>query len=256
MQTARNVLQSVVSPQQRHVNVTDSSPRSRATAETSSTASGPRVTDVDMDLVFDAMGRMYGAKFVSQWGEYDADGSWLAELAHLTRQHLELGIRRLRQQVRDAARAGEEAWPPQPVSFAALCEPRPEDMGLPAVAEAWREVSAHSHEPELWQWSHEAVRMAGAAVGWWELQHVIPSRVERLERRFAKHYQALINRVMAGEQLQARALLESDGNRSPAELAARAGAEQAAKRAEEAGLPPRMNSDQGLRSLRAALGGA
>lgn len=255
MQTAESVLQRAVSPQQRRVNVTESPEQVAGSLATCSQASTPpALVEDDMDLVFDAMGALFGAKFSSQWGSYDANGAWLAELAHLSRQHLELGIHRLRQQVREAARSGDEAWPPQPVAFAALCEPRPEDMGLPDTAAAWREVCAHAHEPGQHAWSHEAVRMAGAAVGWWDLRHVAPSRVERLERRFAKHYGALVNRVMAGEDLAPRQLLEHDGSRSRAELAERAGREAAQQRAEAAGLPHRMNADQGIRSLRAALG--
>ena len=214
----------------------------------------PGLVEEDIDLVFDAMGSLFGAKFSSQWGSYDANGDWLAELAHLSRQHLELGIHSLRQQVREAARSGDEAWPPQPVAFAALCEPRPEDVGLPDVVMAWREVCDHAHEPAQHAWSHEAVRLAGAAVGWWDLRHVAPSRVARLEKRFGREYTALVNRVMAGEDLTPRQLLEHDGNRSRAELAERAGREAAQQRAEAAGLPHRMNADQGLRSLRAALG--
>lgn len=207
-----------------------------------------------MDLVFDAMGTLYGAKFSSQWGAFDATGAWLAELAHLSRRHLELGVSRLRQQVREAARSGDEAWPPQPVAFAALCEPRPEDLGMPAVSEAWKEAGAHSHDPTHHAWSHPAVRLAGQAIGWWELRHVLPSRVERLERRFAREYTALVNRVMAGEELVPRQLLEHDGNRSAAELAERAGREAAQQQAEAAGLPQSMKPEQGLASLRNALG--
>ncbi|MDT0499688.1 MULTISPECIES: replication protein P [unclassified Halomonas] len=210
-----------------------------------------------MDLVFDALGAMYGAKFSSQWGAYDEGGVWLAELAHLSRRHLELGIHRLRQQVREAARSGDEAWPPQPVAFAALCEPRPEDLGLPTTAEAWAEVCAHAHEPRAHRWRHEAVRLAGNQVGWWELTHGgDEAKAARLEKGFAKHYGALVNRVMAGEDLAPRELLEHDGSRTPAELAERAGREAAQQQAEAAGLPHTMNADQGLRSLRAALNGA
>ncbi len=207
-----------------------------------------------MDLVFDAMGDLFGHKFTSQWGVWDESGKWLAELGHLSVRHLELGIHRLRQQVREAARSDDEAWPPQPVAFAALCEPRPEDLGMPLTAEAWREVTAHAHEPRRHPWSHEAVRMAGNAVGWWELTHVQPSRVDRLERRFAKHYGALVNRVMAGETLTERQLLEHDSRRTPAELAERAGREAAQQQAEAAGLPHRMNGQQGLAALHGALG--
>lgn len=208
-----------------------------------------------MDLVFDALGQLYGNKFSSEWGAFDADGAWLAELGHLTRQHLELGITRLRQQVVDMTRAGGEAWPPQPLAFAALCEPRPSDLGLPDVAEAWREACAGAHSPADRRWSHEAVRLAGQAVGWWELMHVVPSRLSRLESRFSREYQALINRVMAGEELTPRHLIESDAHRSPAELAERAGREAAQRRVEEAGMPQRMSASQGLSSLKAAIGG-
>lgn len=224
--------------------------------EPSTRESLPAVGAEDIDQVFDAMGQLFGAKFTSQWGAFDEGGAWLGELAHLSPRHLALGVDRLRQQVREAARTGDEAWPPQPVAFAALCEPRPEDLGLPEVATAWREATARAHDPAGQRWSHEAVRLAGQAVGWWEITHVMPSRVDRLERRFAREYQALINRVMAGEDLQPRQLLEHDGNRTAAEMAERAGREAAAKQAEAAGLPHQMTADQGLRSLRAALKGA
>ena len=128
---------------------------------------------------------------------------------------------------------------------------------MPATAEAWREVCAHSHEPDRHAWSHEAVRLAGRAADWWELTHTRrKNRIEAAERRFIQHYQALINRVMAGERIEPRALLESDDSRSAAELAERAGAEQAARRAEAEGLPHRMSASQGLAALRTAMGRA
>lgn len=208
-----------------------------------------------MDSLFDALGALFGNKFTSQWGEYDATHAWAGELGNLPAQALHRGIARLRQQVQDAARQNDEAWPPTPVAFAALCQPRPEDMGLPAVPDAWREVCNHAHHPAQHRWSHEAVRLAGAAVGWWELTHGGgESRASRLESRFRREYAALVNRVMAGEQLHARALLAHDGQLTLAELAERASREAAQHNAEAAGMPPRMNSEQGLRSLRAALG--
>jgi hypothetical protein len=146
-------------------------------------------------------------------------------------------------------------WPPTIPVLVSMLAPTPEDVGMPALAEAWREVLAHAHEPSRHRWSHEAVRLAGAAVGWWELTHTTAqSRWPRLEKRFASEYQALVNRVMAGEELVPRQLLEHDSSRTPAELAERASRDAAAQQAEAAGLPHRMNADQGLRSLRAALG--
>ncbi|WIX32537.1 replication protein P [Salinicola sp. JS01] len=202
------------------------------------------------------MRSLYAGKFVSQWGDYD-DGTWLAELGHLTTRHLELGLVRLRQQVRDAAKSGDEAWPPQPVPFAAMCEPRPEDVGLPTVDAAWREACAHCHDPSGWRWSHDAVRMAGQAIGWREIHGTTAQSVRvRLEKRFSREYGALVNRVMAGQPLATQGLIESDGTRNRAELAERASREAAQQQAEAAGLPHRMNASQGLAMLKAATGRA
>lgn len=165
-----------------------------------------------------------------------------------TRQVVERTMSELKQQ--------GSTWPPTIPVLVRMLAPTPEDVGMPAIAEAWREVSAHAHEPRVHRWSHEAVRLAGNQVGWWELRHVVPSRVERLERRFAREYTALVNRVMAGEELTPRELLEHDGSRAPAERAERASREAAQQQAQAAGLPHAMNADQGLRSLRAALKGA
>ncbi|WP_225884480.1 replication protein P [Halomonas elongata] len=154
----------------------------------------------------------------------------------------------------DLKRAGS-TWPPTIPVLISMLAPTPEDFGMPATGEAWREALAHSHEPRRHRWSHEAVRLAGNAVGWWDLTHTTAqSQWPRLEKRFAKHYAALVNRVMAGEDLAPRQLLEHDGHRSQAELAERAGQERADRLVDDAGLPHRMNADQGLRSLRAALG--
>nr|WP_300312816.1 replication protein P [Halomonas sp.] len=153
----------------------------------------------------------------------------------------------------DLKREGS-TWPPAIPALVSMLAPTPEDFGMPATGDAWCEALAHAHEPNRHRWSHEAVHMAGNATGWWDLTHTTAkSQWPRLEKRFHKHYAALANRVMAGEDLVPRQLLEHDSHRTPAELAERAGQEEAQRRAEAAGLPHRMNSDQGLRSLRAAL---
>lgn len=248
---ASQVLDAAVCPRRKRV----LKPKPSDAEAPSTRESAPKVTATEVDHVFNALADLYGSKFTSQWGVWDEEGRWLAELGPLSPAHLQLGLTRCREAVRQAARSGDEAWPPQPVAFAALCEPTPADLGMPEVSTAWREACDHAHEPETWAWSHPAVRMAGQAAGWWELTHTrVKARVEALERKFSREYQALVNRVMAGDDLAPRQLLEHDGSRSPAELAERAGIEAAQAQAEAAGLPPRMTADQGLRSLRAALG--
>ncbi|WP_447896023.1 replication protein P [Vreelandella sp. GE22] len=209
-----------------------------------------------MDDLFNVMGELFGNRFTSDWGSYDETSAWWAELKPLAPAQLAIGLRRVRQRVQDAARQNDTAWPPMPAEFAALCQPKPEDMGLPTEAEAWREVTGNAHQPGQHRWTHEAVRMAGAAVGWWDLTHGGgDTRASRLESRFRKEYAALVNRVMRGEQLQPRHLIGHDSQLSRGERAERASREAAQQQAHAAGMPDRMNSEQGRRALRAALGG-
>lgn len=249
MQTASNVLASI-SPQLKHGQPPKAAPHQDQQQGGHSTVNGPRVSAEDMDHLFDAMRSMFGNRFVSQWGNWDESGLWLAELSHLPRRFLELGLKHLRTQVQEAARAGGEAWPPQPVEFAALCEPTAADLGMPDVTRAWQEANDHAHDPAGHRWSHEAVRLAGYAIGWRVLHETTAQgQRERLGKRFSREYQALVNRVVAGEQLTSRALLESDRDLTPAELAVRAGEEKAAAQAEQF-----KGTTAGIAGLRAALG--
>ena len=255
MQTAAAALQNVVSPLKRR-EPPPKAERQQARETRSTGNTSPSVGSSDVDELFNALGELYGSKFASQWGVFDETGAWLAELQFLAPAQLGIGLRRVRQQIQEAVRAGTEAWPPTPLAFAAMCQPKPEDLGLPSEGEAWREATANAHQPSRHQWSHEAVRMAGAAVGWWDLTHGSSgTHTSKLERTFRTEYTALVNRVMAGEQLQARTLIGHDSQLNRAELAERASREAAQQQAEAAGMPPRMNSEQGMRSLRAALGG-
>ena len=204
-----------------------------------------------MDNLFNAMGEMYGSKFASQWGVFDETGAWWAELKHIQPAQLALGLRRLRQQIQDAARQNDEAWPPTPIAFAALCQPKPEDLGLPSDAEAWREATANAHAPDRHRWSHEAVRMAGQETGWWDLMHVQPSRVSRLENKFFREYDKFARRALDGERFEPR--LGHDSQLTKGALAERASREAAQKQAEDAGMPDRLKPEQAFRLMRAGL---
>lgn len=102
---------------------------------------------------------------------------------------------------------------------------------------------------------HAAIecQLAVQAGGWWDLSHgVCKTRADRLKRSLSREYVALVNCVMAGEQLKARSLIGHDSQLSRVELAERASREAAKQQAE--GMPHWMNSEKGLLSLRAALG--
>ncbi|WP_414501691.1 replication protein P [Zymobacter sp. IVIA_5232.4 C2] len=213
----------------------------------------PLIGESDIDDLFMHMTAIYGAKFSSAWGEFDENGVWLAELAGFTRQGLARGIKRCRQAVRESARTGEKAWPPQPLEFAGLCEPLPEDFGMPAADDAWHEAVQHSHAPDRHRWSHEAVRLAAQHTGWREIHETTAaSKRERIEKRFARQYKALVNRVMSGEPLVAQHLIESDALRSPADLAERASHERAARQAER--FSSLRTPTDALSAMRAMIG--
>lgn len=205
--------------------------------------------------VFTRLEAIYPRTFSSAFPSADSLSLSKRELAMELAQWPALPTRQVVGRAMSELKRGGSTWPPTIPALVALLAPTPGDFGMPQTGEAWREACSHAHEPARHRWSHEAVRLAGNAVGWWDLRHVAPSRVDRLERRFAKHYDALVNRVMAGEELVPRQLLEHDGCRSKAELAERAGREAAQQRAEAAGLPHAMTASQGLAALKAMTGG-
>ncbi|WP_187774746.1 replication protein P [Billgrantia pellis] len=184
------------------------------------------VTEHDVDALFDALKNLYGNKFISQWGLYDEKGLWLAELAHLSVAHLKLGYRCCRERLRASVRQGGEAWPPQPAEFAVLCEPRPEDLGMPNVELAWAEVCEKAHSPANHSWSHLAVRLAARKVTW-SIMHSGQREMGSIRERFSQEYLALVNRVMNGQRLTERELLGTDKPLTLVQRAEKRGQEQA-----------------------------
>jgi hypothetical protein len=235
--------------------LTPGTPAGQTAGGQATTAPNRQATTALVTQVFSRLEAIFPRTFSSAFETADQVKLSKRELAMELARWPALPTRRVVERAMSELKQSGSTWPPTIPVLISLLAPTPEDFAMPAVADAWREVLAHAHEPSRHRWSHEAVRLAGAAVGWWDLTHTTAqSQWPRLEKRFARHYGALVNRVMAGETLTPRHLLEHDGSRTPAELAARASRETAARQAEAAGLPHAMNADQGLRSLRAALG--
>ncbi|MHB0775404.1 replication protein P [Halomonas sp. WWR20] len=147
-------------------------------------------------------------------------------------------------------------WPPSIARLVKAMKPKPEDFGMPELQQAFFEARAHAQQPEAHQWSHEGVRQAGAMTGWWDLANATSNtKADRLLSIFRASYESICNRVMAGEPVEPRALIGSDGQLSASEIAERNGREQAAAQAEEQ-FGSRMSAEQGLAALRALVGGA
>nr|WP_251048100.1 hypothetical protein [Halomonas sp. ISL-56] len=146
-------------------------------------------------------------------------------------------------------------WPPSVARLIASLKPQPEDFGMPSVYIAFNEAIQHSQSPDSHCWSHAAVREAGRATGWFDLaQASSESRIRILRSTFRKHYDAVVNRVMAGGPVEARALVGHDAQLNAAQLAERNGREQAAAQA-EAKFGRRMSGEQGIAALKGVLRG-
>lgn len=87
-------------------------------------------------------------------------------------------------------------------SIAALvkaCEQGLDLFGLPSPRQAYIEACGASSPKRDYQWSHEAVYLAGQAAGWFVLASESESKSLPL---FDYHYQLLCRRVINGEQLE------------------------------------------------------
>jgi hypothetical protein len=101
----------------------------------------------------------------------------------------------------EACRQLETDFAPSVGKFVKLCTPTAEDLGFPADDIAWREVVRHCANPGRHNWSHEAVRLAGDAVGWFNLRcSSIPE--ETLRKRFDHAYYQLRRRASLGLPLE------------------------------------------------------
>lgn len=148
------------------------------------------------------------------------------------------GIRTI-EQVRfgiEQCRRSGSAFAPSIGQFVAWCLPTAEMLGLPTEDAAWREAVQACANPEGWRWSHEAVRLAAAAVGFWELRQGAGG-ADALRRRFGNAYAQLVGRLARGETLaEPMQALEWGGARTAAERAERAGEQVLQERLRKQGL--------------------
>ncbi|USE35997.1 hypothetical protein [Endozoicomonas sp. SCSIO W0465] len=150
--------------------------------------------------LFSTMTALFGQKWTSAYGLADRNGEWLKTLDGLHPTQLELGLNRVRL-------AGK--WPPTAPEFRKLCQPLPEELGLPALANAWREANEHASQPTHHGWSHRAVYLAGRSAGWYELRSAgTAEECREVKRKFGVAYQALVNRECQGLPLEDQLAIE------------------------------------------------
>lgn len=101
----------------------------------------------------------------------------------------------------EACRLMDTDFAPSVGKFAKLCVPTAADLGMPDEDLAWREVVRNCANPGHHAWSHEAVRLAGSSVGWFNLRcSSIPE--ETLRKRFSHAYYQLRRRASMGLPLE------------------------------------------------------
>ena len=166
-----------------------------------------------VNLFYARIKSVYGSKykvtFPSIEDERLSRREWAGQVMNLTPDDIERGICKLKPLMVSAEK--EYQWPNVPM-IAALCQPQPEDFGLPTLENAWAEAQMNSHQVERHPWSHEAVRVAGKRTGWFEIMSCVDDyRRRTLREQFERHYRYLTREAMNGNVIDdAPMLLESD----------------------------------------------
>ena len=153
---------------------------------------------------------VYGSRYKSQFPSDDDErlskSEWSGQVMNLDKENIDRGVEKLKGLL--VAQSKDYEWVNIPL-IAALCQPQPEDYGMPDIDKAWHEAEQNCHQVDKHQWSHEAVRLAGGQTGWLEIMgSVSEKRRQSLKTKFEQRYRYLVGREMDGKPL-----LESDSNK-------------------------------------------
>lgn len=142
----------------------------------------------------------YSRDFAKKFGDH-LDTTAIEYAKHLyeagiTDKQMQYGVEAFKQ------RAADRPFSVNPAEFVQLCMPTAADMGLPLVDDAYRECCRYSSWIADHRWTHDAVYVAGRAVGWGVLQ----SKPEKYSKPiFEKKYASIIERIAGGESFEGRA---------------------------------------------------
>lgn len=137
-----------------------------------------------------------------------AKEEWIKEFAAQgirTIEQIEFGIEKCRKL--------KKPFAPSVGEFIAMCQPTPEDFGMPAPADAWVEAL-------MGMYSHEGVKIAAVATGLFDLRAAQQSD-KGLQARFDRAYQIVLRRAQDGQPLDGKIAtgIGHDSQKSAAELA-------------------------------------
>lgn len=120
-----------------------------------------------------------------------AKEEWIKEFAAQgirTIEQIEFGIEKCRKL--------KKPFAPSVGEFIAMCQPTPEDFGMPAPADAWIEAL-------MGLYSHDGVKIAAVATGLFDLQSAQQSD-KGLQARFDRAYAIVLRRAQDGQPLDGK----------------------------------------------------
>lgn len=140
---------------------------------------------------WEAMVTLFGSRWLAKHGDTPSQ-EWQRMLARYATENPAAIAARIARQLKPNARG--EVWPPEMIDAVAMCQPTPEELGLPSVGQAYRDAT-HSH------WGrHPVVYEAARRVGTFELRTVAEAR-SRPE--FEREYAEVCAEWMAGARFEA-----------------------------------------------------
>ena len=137
------------------------------------------------------MSEIYPHRWTSAVGDQPTP-TWIAALASIPGNLIAVGLRRCLSE--------HPEWPPGLGEFVSLCNPRPEDMGLPNEQDAYREavwLSGDHLAGKPIEPSHQAVWHAAQSVG----LSLLTEYAEAGRREFKRVWPAVVRMVLNGEPL-------------------------------------------------------
>ena len=137
-------------------------------------------------------------------------------------------------------RKTKKPFAPSVGEFIAMCQPSPEDFGMPPVADAWMQAL-------MGNYSHEGVRLAASATGLFDLR-TAKQEDKGLRSRFERNYEIILRRAQAGQSLDGKILtgIGHDSQKTELELANERAERQAQERILQQGIPADGKSARAL----------
>ena len=136
------------------------------------------------ELLYQRMTGFYPLLWAKAYGT-DPSREWIIALRDLSFDQINAGFNRMVLE--------KLQYPPNPIQFRALCFPRAEDLGLPSEDEAFCQATGNNEKKH--PWVIEMLRRMGA-----ERNDFSRADAKKARTLFKKHWDLIIDRVMAGEE--------------------------------------------------------